>query len=73
MMVANNEKLCKKVEQSLQSDNSPPSARERSPSPSPIVMVKPISQNVHAGDERELGDDRPFDPNLVCLGCKKQF
>ena len=25
------------------------------------------------GDERKHFDDRPSDPNLVCLGCRKQF
>ena len=46
-MVANNEKLCKKVQRSLQSCASPPTAWERSPSPSPVAVVnyKPMSQS----------------------------
>ena len=129
MMVADKEKLCKKVQQSLQSH---PTAQERSPSPSPVVVVKPMSlsentkpQSPHlqqanvepivenvsptqsyandynkqqqinlmegakiredaynpqtlkykldVGDVKPHFDDRPFDPNLVCLGCRKQF
>lgn len=142
-MVANNEKLCKEVQQSLQAraSNSPPTGREKVSSPSLVAMVMPISQprnskpqssylqpasvepiikNVspsmphdhgrnhneqqqvydnmedemiredaqvadnpqtvkyellESNDVVEKGhfDDRPFDPNLVCLGCRKQF
>ena len=73
MMVANNEKLCEKVQQSLQSRASPSSAHERSPSPSPVTVVKLTSQNLDEGNKNEHGDDTSFDPNLVCLGCRKLF
>ena len=138
-MVANNEKLCKEVQQSLQSHASPPTGRERASSPSPVAVVMSISQlgnskpqssflqhanvepiiknvsppmphgsncneqqqvydNMEGEKIREDAqvadnpqtvkhellesdvviekghfDDRPFDPNLVCLGCRKQF
>ena len=140
MIVTNNEKLSKKVQQSLQSHALPPIAQERSPNPSPVAVVKPMSQSENSkpqsphlqqtnynvepivknvsptlphannynedseqqinfmaesakirenaqvtdnpqtvkhkldvGDEKGHFDDRPFDPNLVCLGCRKQF
>jgi hypothetical protein len=44
-MVANNEQLCKKVQQSLQSRTLPPTGRERASSPSPVAVVTPISQS----------------------------
>ena len=140
-MVANNEKLCKEVQQSLQAraSISPPTGRERASSPSLVAMVMPISQLrnskpqssylqqvsvepiiknlspsmshgrnhneqqqvydnmedetiredarvadypqtvkyelLESNDVVEKGhfDDRPFDPNFVCLGCRKQF
>ena len=45
-MVANNEKLCKEVQQNLQAraSNSPPTGRERVSRPSLVAMVMPISQ-----------------------------
>ena len=70
-MVANNEKLCEKVQQSLQSRASPLFAHERSPSPSPVTVVKLASQNIDEGDKNEHGDGTSFDPNLVCLGCRQ--
>ena len=45
MIVADNEKLCKKVQRSLQFHASPPTARERSLNPSPVAVVKPMSQS----------------------------
>ncbi len=129
-MVANNEQLWKKGQQSLQSRTLPPTGRERASSPSPVAVVTPISQSENSkpqlsylqqanvepivknvspplphGSEQqrihfmegetiredtELADnpqtmtenivaergrfeDRPFDPNLVCLGCGRQF
>ena len=124
-----------KVQQSLQSCASPPTAQKRSPSPSPVAVInyKPMSQSENSKpqslqqvnvepilknvsptlpysvnncneqqqinfmegakvkedaqvidnpqtmkhniklDDKSTIDDRPFDPNLVCLRCRKQF
>ena len=32
-----------------------------------------MKHKLDLGDKEEEHDDRPFDPNLVCPNCKKQF
>ena len=34
---------------------------------------QPVKHKLDFEDEDEEHDDRPFDPNLVCLTCKEQF